>query len=190
MQRLRVIASALLSLGILLLGTWGLWLMADGLGSYLRSLDSDVAVAIIAAAATGLVSVITIAITKAYETRATVRQDLRSKKVPVYEDFIRMLFRILFSEKLGQPAISAEEMISLFVQSSEKLTIWGSDELIKTFGDFKTQIVPGSEPLQALSQLEDLMLAIRKDLGHTNKGLARGSILRMFVTDIDQILGR
>jgi hypothetical protein len=35
-------------------------------------------------------------------------------------------------------------------------------------------------------EIENLLLAIRKDLGHENKGLAPGKVLGLFVNDIHE----
>jgi hypothetical protein len=35
---------------------------------------------------------------------------------------------------------------------------------------------------------EKLLFAIRKDLGHSNKGLEDGDLLRPFLTDVDEAL--
>ena len=37
-------------------------------------------------------------------------------------------------------------------------------------------------------QTEKIFYAIRHDLGHKNKNLERGDILRLFINDIDEVL--
>lgn len=39
-----------------------------------------------------------------------------------------------------------------------------------------------------LFEVEELLMAIRKDLGHSNKGISRGKILSLFVNDINEYL--
>lgn len=170
MKRFKPLLKILPGVVVLALIGWSLVAVLRIAAGYLRSVNSGIAVAIIAAAATGLVSVITLALTKAYETRASIRQDLRAKKVPVYEEFIQTIFKILFSEKLGQGPMDPVEMTKLFATSTEKLTIWASDDLIKAFGRFKSAVNPAATPTGALFQLEDLMLAIRKDLAIRTRG--------------------
>lgn len=182
-HRRTILASVI---AILVLGSlgWMIWHTFQALGQFLVNLKSDVAVAIVAAASTIVVSVLTLAITKVVERRVSIQQELRAKKVPVYESIIEMLFRALYAEKLGQESVSQVELMEFFVKSTEKMTIWGSDELVEAFGRFRSGLKP-SEPIMVMFEVEDLMLAIRKDLGHSNRGLKRGSILRMFINDID-----
>lgn len=38
--------------------------------------------------------------------------------------------------------------------------------------------------MKAMFYFEDLMLEIRKDLGHKNKGFEKGDVLSLFINDI------
>lgn len=160
-----------------------------GFGNFLQGLDSDLARAVVAAGATVTASVIALIGSKAYEARIAIRQELRVKKIPIYEDIVHtLLYRIMFASILKKPEMPEDELMEFFAQATQQLTIWGSDPLLKTWGTWKTQAAGGLNPEAALFQFEDLLLAIRKDLGHRNRGLGKGSVLRMFVTDIDDYL--
>ncbi len=72
---------------------------------------------------------------------------------------------------------------------TEKLTIWGSDELVEAYYKFRMaslrQGAPGAQDSQeVLVALTDLMLAVRRDLGHKNKNISRRRILGLFVNDV------
>ena len=180
-----------IALGALLLlaGLGVVWVVVRAFAAYLRTVQSDLAVALIAAVLAGVGSVITLVLTKRYETKASVRESIRSKKVPVYEELVSMFFRILNSSTPGSALLNEAELRTLFITSTEKLTIWGSEELIASFVAFRENLSTGKATgVAAMFELEDLLLAVRKDLGHSNEGLARGDILRMFVTDIDKHL--
>ena len=45
-----------------------------------------------------------------------------------------------------------------------------------------------ANPMKLILLYEKLILAIRRDLGHNNKGLKTGDVLALFVNDIDQHL--
>lgn len=173
--------------GLLLLAAFGLvsWWLLTLLASFLRSLQSDLAVAIVAAGLAGLVSIVSLALSKAYETRSAIRQDLRAKKLPVYEGIVGTLFTVMFAEKIGKTPLQSDDLVKWFAETTEKLSIWGSDELVLAFGKFKNGF---SDENPGLFGFEELILAIRKDLGHNGRKLKRGSILSLFVTDIDRHL--
>ena len=48
--------------------------------------------------------------------------------------------------------------------------------------------VTAQDPAKSLFVLENMLFAIRRDLGHKNKNLKQGDLLSLFVTDIDQHL--
>ena len=156
---------------------------------YLGNLDSDLAVAIVAGGVTAIVSVGSIAVSKAYETRSSVQADLRSKKTPIYEEIVETLYGVMFAKMLGKEEPTEGELLGFFAKTTEQLTIWGSDDLVKAFAEFKLKSAKHEEnPTAAVFEFETLLLAIRKDLGHKNKGLERGSLLQLFVTDIGEHL--
>jgi hypothetical protein len=120
---------------------------------------------------------------KYLESRAAIKKELREKKAVAYEHLIKGLFRIVFGEKMGNP-MQPQEWQTFFVQTIEHLTIWGSDEVIRCFANFRTGL---EEPAKALQKLGVLMLAVRKDLGNSNIGLTYQNLLGMFINDIEQL---
>ncbi len=163
---------------------WGAYAFIGSVAAYFKSLNSDVAKALVAAGAAIVGSTITITVGKAYETRATTAKDLRAKKAPVYEAIVEGAFRVLFAPMLGIDKPDELELKKYFVKTTESLSIWGSNSVVKAFGKFKAGT---SDPANALFLFEDLMFAMRHDLGHSGT-LSRASLLRFFVNDIDEYL--
>ena len=96
----------------------------------------------------------------------------------------------MFQSKKGKP-LSQSEMLRFFEDFVKKVTVWGSDDVVKAFGDFKRQapnIQAGASPKEIIFLSEKLLFAIRRDLGHKNKNLKQGDLLSLFITDIDQHL--
>ena len=78
---------------------------------------------------------------------------------------------------------------------TEKLTIWGSDGVMKEWRNLRMGAVSrgegevsNAEGAQMLFRYESLLLEIRKDLGHKNHGFKRGTLLGLFVNDVDKYL--
>jgi hypothetical protein len=178
-----------LTVGFALLGAagYGLYVIVRESVRVFTSLDSDIAVAIIAAAATVFVSVLSIVIGKVYEARSLVQKEHREKKVPVYEDLMQFMFRILMSSKTGE-AVSEKEMMDFMVTFNQRMMVWGSDEVLASWVAWRKGAVSGSEPFALMFRYEKLIFAIRRDLGHDNKKLGTGDILSLFVNDIDDHL--
>ena len=144
-----------------------------GLVRLLDSLESDLATAIVAAGFAGVVSIVSLGISKWYETRTGALKEIRERKTPVYEAIVGTMFRVMFAGMFGQEPLGEGELKAWFADTTEKLSIWGSNDLILAFGKFKNGFSE-SNPEQGLFAFEALLLAIRKDLGH-GSNLERGA---------------
>lgn len=142
------------------------------------------AAAIIAAAATVLVSVLTLVISKRYEHQREIEQEHRKQKTPVYEEFIAQLFKMMMGGKHGNPTVTEDELMNFFSNFSQKLLIWGSDKVVQQYVVYRN--AGTADGLQHMVRLEDLIYAIRADLGHKNAGLKQGDMFRMFINDFDE----
>ena len=150
----------------------------------LVSINTDIAVAIIAGSVTIFVSVISVLFSKHLENNAFLRNGLREKKVPVYEEIMEIIFEIIYfqpNEKSKQLPDSTKTKITGFVP---KLITWGSDSVTKSFSEFREVALNKQRDNSAMAKaLASLMLEMRKDLGHCNEGLSHESILRIFIND-------
>lgn len=72
---------------------------------------------------------------------------------------------------------------------SKKLTLWGSNKVIRKWLVFRSKSVEGKiNPTKTLFLLEDIVFEIRKDMGQSKRGLKQGDILRFFVNDVSEHL--
>lgn len=157
--------------------------------SWLAALRSELATAIVAAGAAVIVSVLSVSIAKYLERRDAIEREIRLKKVPVYESLISFIFGILHLGKHGDTPTIDEELVRKYNSLTENVIVWGSDSVLKQFGEFRVaslRIGKGEGAISALLTLEDLMLAIRRDLGYKNSKIDRGDLLRLFINDLDQ----
>lgn len=186
-QRLSAVVGLLLFAAL----AYGVFVAVRAAVRVLGSLDSDIAVAIIAAAATAFVSVLSIVLGKVYESRALVHREHREKKVPVYEDLIKFMFRILMGAKAGGTP-SEGEVLAFMSDFNERIMVWGSDDVLAAWVKWRRAVTSGADvnanPMKIMLLYEQLILTIRRDLGHKNKDLGTGDVLALFVNDIDQVL--
>jgi hypothetical protein len=142
----------------------------------------------LAASATVLVSVVSVLFSKKQEHKVDIENQLREKKIPIYENIIEFIFLITFSEKLGKAQPTEKEMIAFFADTTRDLVIWGSKDIVKAFGDFKEMLgtlAENGDTAGMLATVEDFLFAIRKDLGHKHTKVRRGDILRLYINDVD-----
>ena len=163
---------------------WTIW-------KTLTSVSPQVGTALVAGMATLLVSVFSVLWSKRVDREREIEQEQRQQKIPVYEDFLSLIFRIVFAEKLGENPVSEQEMLKIFRLFAQKLLVWGSDEVLKEYATWRritTSSVAQENPVFHLFAIERLLFAIRKDVGHKNKNLKQGDLLSIFVNDIDHFL--
>lgn len=180
-----------LALGFFLLGAvvYGLYLLAAKLWSIFSSINPTLGAGIIAASGTVIVTLISVLVSKHLERKAHVLAHLREKKVPTYEKIINFIFSITFAEKIGKKQPSDKEMIKFMAEITQELVVWGSDDMIDAFYKFRIQSIDSAnglpqEPHEILYTVEKLLLAIRKDLGHSNKNMPKGKLLGLFINDL------
>ncbi len=167
----------------------GLWYAISGLLAVFAGLQKEVAAAIIVASATILVSVLSVVVGKYYERKRSIEQELRQKKIPMYEEFIRFWFDLFMSEKLTGAPMNEKKMLEYFNTFTQKLMVWGSDEVVGIWSNYRRAFVTTSPPTDAfhsMLEFEELLSAIRKDMGHRNKNLKKGDLLGLFINDIQK----
>ena len=180
-----------LFLGIVLLGLllFGCYLLIGKIWDIFSSVDPKLGAGLVAASATVLVSLISVLVSKHLERRAAILAHLREKKIPTYEKIINFIFSLTFAEKVGKKQPSEKEMIKFMAEITQELVIWGSDEMLNAFYKFRMASIENADGdsnnlYNILFMVEDLLLAIRKDLGHKNRNVARGKILGLFINDL------
>ena len=168
----------LVTLGVLLILAW---LSV----SYILSLPKEVAGPMIAAVA----AVSGILLSRRNEKRKEVEQQLRQQKTPVYEEFTKLFLGQMMKATPDAPAASQAQIETFFRNWMPKLTIWGSDDVVREFIAWKRGLsIPTQTDLTRLLTTEQVLLTIRADLGHSNKGLHPGDLLSLYITDIDDVM--
>ena len=166
--------------------SFGCWSRV-GIWKIIATLSPQISAAIIAAAATVMVSGFTILLTKKNERLKEIEQEQRKQKVPVYEEFVAFVFKIPLAEKLGEKPVSEKEMMKFVSNFAQKIIVWGSDDVIKACANFRRFAGKGSAG-EFMLIVEQLLFAIRADVGYKNKNLQRGDLLSIFINDVDTIL--
>jgi hypothetical protein len=173
---------SLLIVGLLGLGLY--WLITS-LIDKLNSVDSDLGKALVTGGVTVSVAVVSLVIGKLWEQQVKIKQDIREKKIPVYEKQIETFFSIIFAEKNGQRKLTEDEIGKAFQEFTEKLIIWGSEEVIQAWLAFRFCDWQNNDSIEGVLKIETLLQAIRKDLGNSNSKLKVGDITKLFVNDFN-----
>jgi hypothetical protein len=150
-----------------------------------RGLQKEVAAALVAGTATVLVSVASVTVGRVLQRRQESDQAIREQKIPMYEEFVGFWFGYMMSAKTGSTP-TTEEVLDFMRRFTQTLMVWGSDDVIKLWSEWRKPFASGNPPegATALFEFEKLLLAIRREFGHKNKGLETGSLLGLFVNDL------
>lgn len=157
-----------------------------------QGVDPSVAAAIVAAVATGVLSVGTLVMQRRHERREALEREIRAKKVDVYIRLVNSWFDIF---GLGEDRSDDEDKaaqgraISTMAKLTPELITWASDPVIKAWAIWRRGFI-GHEPDPRLMMLgfEQVLFTIRKDLGHANKDLLVGDVLALWINDVHVIL--
>ncbi|MCM3629737.1 hypothetical protein M3194_20560 [Paenibacillus glycanilyticus] len=169
----------------------GAILLVVSLINLFSSLQKEVFAAIVAATGTILVSVFSVIFTKYLERKRSIEQELRDKKIPMYESFVEFWFDILYKKKITGEAMTEKEMLDFYKEFTQKILVWGSDGVIKKWSQYRSKTVNIEHKgldRELLFEFEELLLEIRKDTGHKNKSINKGDLLGLFINDIKEHL--
>ncbi|WP_144993831.1 hypothetical protein [Polystyrenella longa] len=154
--------------------------------------DTDASFApTLTAAATIVVSVISVVVARHLENKANIRKEIREKKVPVYEDLICFMFKVLMAPKTGKK-IPEAEIITFMSDFHQRSIVWASDEVLNAWIRFRGASAGDNnkEDSSSMFAYEELLRTIRADLGHKNENLEKGKLLSLFVNDIAKYLDK
>lgn len=188
-----------LLIGVVLIAIIGyifIWLLGTLLGyagsliNKLSQVASNLDVVVIVALITGSVSILGVVISsivsKIIEYRQNTKRYLYEKKEEPYSEFIEMVYKIQENAKETKE-YTEKEMIDDILSFSKKLTLWGSNKVIRKWLAFRKKSQDEDiNPTDNLFILEDIIFEIRKDMGQKKRGLKRGDILAFFVNDIKE----
>ena len=168
--------------------TWILW-------SVFSDIPAEIAAPTLVGSATVIVSVASILITTRRQRQSEGDQEHRRRRIPVYEDLVHFIFTMLMADNLGVKQPTTEESVRAFAEFTEKVTLWGGPDLLHNWSELRaigrdSTPVPGQVDISQFLAWEKFFLALREDVGHSNKGLKPGDLFRLFVNDLDDYMGR
>ena len=160
----------------------------EKLNQITSNMDAVVIVALITGSVSILGVVISSIISKIIEYQQNTKRYLYEKKEEPYSEFIEMVYKIQRMTREDN-TYSEKDMLEDLSSFSKKLTLWGSNRVIKKWLAFRERNQnEKTDPMENLFILEEIIFEIRKDMGQRQKGLKQGDILAFFVNDINKYL--
>ena len=180
---------------VLVVAGWLAWLAASFVWGGLTSLEPAILSPLLLASGTVIGVVVTVVGGQALQRRAATEEAHRPHKIEIYQRYMKEWGEVLqlgrAKEKRSPSAVVGPDVIDYLAQFTREVILWGSDGVLREYSQFM-QAARGVEGMahgqEAVFSFEKSLLEMRKDLGHTNRGIKQGDILRLFVTDIDSVL--
>jgi len=136
-----------------------------------------------------LIALLGALITFASNLQIQIRNEQKPKKTEIYDKVINFFFDSILATKLGREPKSQEELVQGFADMTPDLILWASDDVLNLYIQFRQMATnnindSSRNPILLFGQI---LLAMRKDLGHQNKRINELSILGTFVNDIENL---
>jgi hypothetical protein len=161
----------------------------------LDHLRTGVAAGVLTASATVLIAVFSLVGSQRADRRKLIEQSVRERKVPLYDELIRFWVE---TTNLADE-LTEDEMIERWREfqreSLHTLVLWMSEPVLAAYNRLRVITLRNAElgtveGYGLMFAFEDLLLAVRKDLGHSNEGVKRGDLLRLWIEDVDDALAQ
>ena len=177
---------ALATLAVVGLIAYGAFLAVRWVFLGVIGLDEKLSAAIIAACTTVFVSVATVVYTQQKTKSREIDNSHRPQKMEIYKRFMDKavvgLLKASKEKKFETPEFQ-KELEELFFSFTGDVIVWGSPAVIRAYTAFRNT---GANP-DIVLRIDDLMQAMRKDLGNSNWTLNRGDLIKLFITDPENL---
>ena len=152
----------------------------------LRSLDSSLAGTVI----TAIAGIIGLLYTQWQAKSREIAEGHRSNKIDVYNTFFEIVDSFMASAKAnGNEQIQSDdispELKKQFATLNRGLIIWASPAVIRSWLKFRE--ASAQSPSSIMLAVDDMMQAIRKDLGNSHFGLKRGDVVKNYLSDPSEL---
>ncbi len=143
----------------------------------------DRAPAVVAAVVTGVGALLGLAVQRFLEHQREDERDRRARMAPIYEQLVRTFYG---AARGG--GVRESDLEAFFNELAQSLLIWGSEPVIVAFDRWRAVASIAGDSASSLFAFEDLLYAIRADLGNEHKNMGRGDLLRVVINDIEDYL--
>lgn len=178
--------STILGLGMLVLLGAGFYYAISATYHAFRSLESDVAIAVVAGCTTILGSALALVLGRHYEARRDREAAHREKKVELFDDFTKRLFTVF----TDAGAADSDDLVNYLREIHRKLMLWSGPKSVIAYANWHKLLTSQGNNVRAESiiKMADFFLALREDLGHSNKGITRDHIVQFILQNSGLIM--
>ena len=184
MDRFKGFVFTLLGFAILLAIPAAIYLVGKNFFSFLAEIDKTVAASIVAASGTAFAAVFTVVTGQSINKKREIADAHREYKIKLYSRFIDFTISWVFKQAKKKDAADSDadqkELEDFFIEFSKELTLWASPGVIKAWSKFRNEAGKATGA-DTLGNVDGIYKEMRKDLGNSNFGLDRNSLISLFI---------
>jgi len=134
---------------------------------------------------TAIVSVLSIVYNQRKTKEREIAESHRQQKIDLYKKFMDnvVVGALRLAKDKADDADLQKHLETFFLDFTANLIVWGSPGVIHEYTKSRKS---GNQP-QMLLQIDDVLRAIREDLGHSNRRIGRGDLIALFLTDPERL---
>jgi hypothetical protein len=144
--------------------------------------------AVVGAVATAALGVAGVVWQQRQAEKARLREAHRDRMTPVYHKLLKRVWQQVGRENQELTEEMAEFMRDL---KARQLMLGAPSAMILAFNRWEREAKAAQQKNDSIALVfawEELLRAMRRDLGHDDSSLPRGELLRVFMDDLDQFL--
>ena len=147
---------------------------------------------------TGLLDFISVPVGKYFENKYAIKNQIRKEREEIYIDFLNWIIKNVLNGEIS----NNENIVNEIKEYQNKLVIYASDNVLKSWTTFKNSIININSKNQdsnkeenikkyinnQATKIERLILDIRKELGYKNKNIKQFDILSLYINNIENYI--
>lgn len=147
--------------------------------------------AIVAASAVIAAAIFSALITQQQIREREISESHRLQKIEVYGVFSDLYLATLKTAKVAgdkkKLAAAQDDIVEQMFQYSKRAMLWASPEVLLAYSSYREYGQNKGSGAELLLRVDDVLQAMRKDLGLSNSGLERGALVKMYLTDPESL---
>ena len=176
-------------IGFLILGAicWAIFVLGRSTIALFASLEPAVLASLITASVTAIGAVLAVVVGRYYQVKYEEKIAHRDKKIELYDTVVSKLFDIFTGNENSETEGDEPDDLVAFLRETQKdLILWSGPNALLAYADWHKVLTGGGEPRAiTMTKMLDFFLALRSDLGHSNKRLKYDHLVRLLVRSPD-----
>ncbi len=179
-QKTKTTLLGIVGLGLVIIFFLIVYLLLRSIWHQFIKLDTNLAVGLLTAVTTVLVTTLTIVVGRYLERKKEVEAHYREKKTEIYDSFLREFFKLSHN-----PSDEGGDLVSFLRDWQRQMILWGGADVLVSFMKWQQHLAKGEPDAQSIFMTDEFFRSLRHDLGLSNRGLEKGAFVKFIIRHAD-----